>query len=222
MAEEGILALDRGYTPDVEESKEELQRKLEQTRHSISNTMSEIKETVAHQVQAVKDTFDWREQYKKHPCAWSVGAAGVGFLAGYKIADTFKNGSDRAYRPENQYAATPQQKAYEARLKADASSLAGEFAEDKPGLVERFKESSAYEGLSKEVSSLGNQVLTELSATASAVVVPFLLSKFKELVGIDRIEQSYPSKVKEGRTAKRTDWTEPDRSPRPEPALGHS
>lgn len=221
MAEEGILALDRGYTPDVEESKEELQRKLEQTRHSISNTMSEIKETVAHQVQAVKDTFDWREQFKKHPCAWSVGAAGVGFFAGYKIADTFKHGSDRGYQPQNQYSPTPQQKAYEGRLKADASRVADEFDDEKPGLVERFKESSAYESLSKEASSLGHQVLTELSTTASAVVVPFLLSKFKELVGIDRIENSYPSKAEERATARRTDWTEPDR-PRSESTLGHS
>jgi hypothetical protein len=221
MAEEGTLALDRGYTPDVEDSKEELQRKLEQTRHSISNTMSEIKDTVAHQVQAVKDTFDWREQFKKHPCAWSAGALGVGFVAGYKIADTFKHGSDGGYQPQNQYSYTPQQKTYEARLNAGASRVTDEFDEQQPGLVERFKDSSAYASLSKEVSSLGNQVLSELSTTASAVVVPFLLSKLKELVGIDRMEQSQPAKAEQQKSM-RTDWTEAERSSRAESSVGHS
>ena len=222
MAEERVLALDHSYTTDNEESKEELQRKLEQTRHSISNTMSEIKESVANQVQAVKDTFDWREQFKKHPCAWSAGAVGVGFVAGYKIAGAFKEGAGYDYAAQNQYSYTPQQKAYEAKLKAGADRSADEYKQEEPGLLERFKESSAYERLGHEASSLGDQLLNELSSTASVVVLPFLITKFKELVGIDRLEKSNPPKVSERKTAGQADWTEPDRSPRSESTLGHS
>ena len=63
-------------------------------RDSISHTVIEIKETVANQVQAVKDTLDWREQYKKRPVAWSVGAAGVGFAVGYGLAALVKGDAD--------------------------------------------------------------------------------------------------------------------------------
>ena len=59
---------------------------MDVARDSISNTVTEIKETVANQVQAVKDTLDWREQFKRRPVVWSVGALGVGFLLGYRVA----------------------------------------------------------------------------------------------------------------------------------------
>ena len=92
MAEERTLGLARAQeTSSAEDpSKEELQRRMNQARDSISNTVTEIKETVANQVQAVKDTLDWREQFKKRPVAWSVGAVGVGFVVGYSIAAVAK------------------------------------------------------------------------------------------------------------------------------------
>src|SRR4029453_982847 len=97
MAEERTLGLARASDRiEQRESKEELQRRLDQTRDSISQTVTEIKETVAHQVQAVKDTLDWREQFKKRPVAWSAGALGAGFLTGYCIANSFKD--DDYYR----------------------------------------------------------------------------------------------------------------------------
>src|ERR1043166_8761433 len=91
MAEEKTLGLARANEDSAEEpSKEELQRRMDQARDSISNTVTEIKETVANQVQAVKDTLDWREQFKKRPVAWSVGAAGTGFALGWCLAAFFK------------------------------------------------------------------------------------------------------------------------------------
>src|SRR2546423_1854250 len=95
MAEERTLGLARAPEQTTEEpSKEELQRRLGEARNSISHTVTEIKETVANQVQAVKDTLDWKEQFKKRPVVWSVGALGAGFATGYCIA-AFVKGDDR-------------------------------------------------------------------------------------------------------------------------------
>lgn len=57
--------------------------------------------------------------------------------------------------------------------------------EAKPGLLERFKETSVYDRLQQELSVLGDRVIEELSTTARSVVVPALLSKVKDMIGID-------------------------------------
>ena len=97
MAEEGTLGLARARAArdareigGEEPSKEELQRRMEETRDSITNTVTEIKENVAQQVENVKDALDWREHFKRQPLAWSLGAAGVGFFVGYGIAAAIK------------------------------------------------------------------------------------------------------------------------------------
>lgn len=54
-----------------------------------------------------------------------------------------------------------------------------------PGLLERFKETKAYDRLQEELSTLGERFLEELSKTARTVVVPALLGKIKNLVGVD-------------------------------------
>jgi len=54
-----------------------------------------------------------------------------------------------------------------------------------PGLISRFKETKAYDRLQDELSTLGERALEELSRTAQTVVVPALLSKLKDMIGID-------------------------------------
>jgi hypothetical protein len=54
-----------------------------------------------------------------------------------------------------------------------------------PGLIERFKETKAYDRLTDELSTVGDRVVEELSRTAQTVVVPMLLNKLKSLIGID-------------------------------------
>src|SRR6478672_1726205 len=113
MAEERTLGLARAEErTSGEPSKEELQRRLGEARDSISSTVTEIKETVANQVQAVKDTLDWREQFKKRPVAWSVGAAGTGFALGWCLAAFFGEDDQEEvldfYSPQSRsYAAQP-------------------------------------------------------------------------------------------------------------------
>ena len=60
-----------------------------------------------------------------------------------------------------------------------------EEADNKPGLLERFKETSAYDRLQSEVSSLGDRFIDELSKTAQTVVLPALFNKIKEMFGVD-------------------------------------
>ena len=54
-----------------------------------------------------------------------------------------------------------------------------------PSLFERFKETQAYDRLQKEVQTLGSRAVEELSKTAQNVVLPALLGKLKDMIGID-------------------------------------
>ena len=69
----------------------------------------------------------------------------------------------------------------------EPQSLASEASDDpaKPGLLERFKETRAYDRLQQEVYTLGDRLVEELSKTARTVVLPALLSRVKDMVGID-------------------------------------
>lgn len=53
------------------------------------------------------------------------------------------------------------------------------------GVIDKFKETKVYDRLQDELSSLGDRFVEELSTTARNVVVPALLGKLKDLIGID-------------------------------------
>jgi hypothetical protein len=254
MAEERNVSLERagaaGADADAETdaTKAELQRRMDEARESITNTVTEIKETVMTQYQQVReqitDSLDWREQYRRRPVPFTVGAFGVGLVLGYAITgavkgdredydeddyetdasfDRIEQGFDRM-AGQRSYAAQPitgatsaaglnvspmaatsapassdvgpePRPAYAASAASslgshgfDASSAAdtSAAAEPKgPGLIERFKETRAYDRLQGELSTLGERVVDELSKTAQTVVVPALLAKLKDLIGID-------------------------------------
>ncbi len=82
------------------ESKEELQRRMDETRDSISETVAEIKTVVAHQYEEVRDrvetvregvseVLDWREQFERNPVVWGAGAVSVGILVGIGLSRAF-------------------------------------------------------------------------------------------------------------------------------------
>jgi hypothetical protein len=75
---------------EEEPTKVELQRRMEEAREDISQTVAEIKETVSDQYESVKETvtetLDWREQFRKHSVAWSLGALAIGYVVGSGIA----------------------------------------------------------------------------------------------------------------------------------------
>lgn len=74
-----------------------------------------------------------------------------------------------------------------ASYAASAPASAEEEEEEPkgPSLIARFKETRAYDKLQDELSTLGERALEELSRTARTVVVPALLSKLKNMIGID-------------------------------------
>ncbi len=247
MADEVNYGTARATDPgDTEElSKAELQRRMEEARESISQTVAEIKDTVVNQYQSVKETvaetLDWREQYRKRPIAWSLGALGTGLIVGYAVGGLFVGEGDddyeydeqrRALSPEDTrvfnmppsslehssyaaprsyaaqaitggaygssaYAGSGVETEYDEQRAAPAPSAArggyssggGETEEEAeeqgPGLLERFRETKAYDRLQQEVSTLGDRFIEELSKTAQTVVLPALFSKLKDLFGVD-------------------------------------
>lgn len=83
----------KSATPEAEANeptKAELQRRMEEAREDISQTVEEIKDTVTEQYESVKETvaetLDWREQFRKHSVAWSLGALAVGYVVGTGLA----------------------------------------------------------------------------------------------------------------------------------------
>jgi hypothetical protein len=68
----------------------------------------------------------------------------------------------------------------------ESQSLAAEpYEPEKPSLLSRFKETKAYDRLQEEVSTLGDRVVDELSKTAQTVILPAILGKLKDMIGID-------------------------------------
>ena len=57
-------------------------------------------------------------------------------------------------------------------------------------MLERFKETSAYDRLSKEAGAIGDRLVDELSTTAQVVVLPLLLKKIKGWIGVDLSEKT--------------------------------
>jgi hypothetical protein len=197
MAEERALGFARATEQGRDElSKEELQRRMEEARESISHTVTEIKETMAHQVETVKEALDWREHFKKQPLAWSLGAVGVGLLAGYGIAAALKGEDDEVgeYAPatSHAYAAQPIIGESHASVTSGPGSITNGDKDEGLSLLERFRETSAYDRLSKEVSSLGDRLIDELSTTAQLVVLPALLDKIRNWIGIDLSDKRQP------------------------------
>jgi hypothetical protein len=198
---------------------------MEEARDSISNTVTEIKETVAQQVETVKDALDWREHFKRRPVAWSLGALGVGFCAGYGIAAAIKGepSAEDAVVPStaHAYASQPILGPSQPEAVGNVSTANGDKDEG-PSLLERFRETSAYERLGKEVASLGDRLIEELSSTAHKVVLPAVLLKLKNWIGLDLSEdRSQESATRPGRGSQSAS-TQPNRSSVYEPILERS
>lgn len=90
----GAASAPRTTAQSGEATKDELQQRIDETRESISETVTEIKDAVIDQYESVKDsvadTLDWREQFRSHPVAWSLGALSVGYVIGNSIAAAWK------------------------------------------------------------------------------------------------------------------------------------
>jgi hypothetical protein len=172
-----------------------------------------------HQYENVKDALDWREQFKKRPVAWSLGAAGVGFCVGYCIASTIK-GEDESERfvPSGAHAYAGEPITGRSYTPLSASLDAAEKANGKdegPGLLERFKETRAFDRLHQEVGVLGDRLVEELSTTAQTVILPALIRKIRELIGADLSDKSTSRESSAASMRPRTSAYEPELERKP-------
>ncbi|HEX5704375.1 MAG TPA: hypothetical protein VFX97_14320 [Pyrinomonadaceae bacterium] len=188
MVEERTLGLVRATeTPgglkelDHDSSKDQLQQEMEATRESISNTVDEIKDTVVNSYESVKEsvsqTLDWHEQVKKRPVAWGAGALGVGFIVGYGVAAVVKGPTKISVSRYEEDAIDP---SYEDRPMTQplATSPGNGGRERRPhqesgvGLMQRIKETPAFDRVKSEAGVIGNQFVNEISKKAQDVVLP--------------------------------------------------
>jgi hypothetical protein len=80
----------------------ELQRRMEEAREDISQTVEEIKDTVTERYETVKETvtetLDWRQQFRKHSVAWSLGALALGYVVGSSLANSIQGSTKKKGR----------------------------------------------------------------------------------------------------------------------------
>lgn len=140
------------------------------------------------------DDYDTDESVVRTPSERSFASQAI--IGGAYGSTAYAQPQSTARPPEEQTRsayAEPQARpsyssGYEASLTGSGSSSSSDSASSepaKPGLFERFKETQAYDKLQAEVATLGNRAVEELSKTAQAVVLPALLGKLKDMIGID-------------------------------------
>jgi hypothetical protein len=185
MAEERDLATVRAAEPTEEDvTKAELQRRMEEARESITQTVTEIKDTVTNQYQAVKESvteaLDWREQFRKRPIAFSVGALSVGFIVGYGIAGTFKG--DGSYDED-------EGEDYGLSASPASQSYRGEASESLPAAPSRSYAAQAITGGSYGSSPAAYSSTADTTGEAEEPQGPGLLERFKSTKAYDRLEE---------------------------------
>lgn len=124
--------------------------------------------------------FDWRAQVSEYPLAFSVGALAAGLIVGYSLGGAL-GGTDEGSAQGGLSAGALQQTSY-ASGREDWPLAEGP---GKPGLIEKFKHTQAFDRLQEELSNLGDRLLSELSRAGQEVVLPALTAKIKELLGAD-------------------------------------
>ena len=185
MVEEGTVGLVRSNEPSgrlartgQDSSKDELQHRMETARESISNTVDEIKDTVVNQYESVKEsvsqTLDWHEQVKRRPAVWTAGALGAGFVVGYGVAAVVKGPPKISIPREKGQARISSPAASASR----ATGFRQNETEEQPGsgLMQRIKETPAYDRVRNEAGVIGNRFVDEISKKAQEVVLPAVLT----------------------------------------------
>jgi hypothetical protein len=205
MAQQGTAGQTRSKerAGDEEFLPDEIRRRLEEARESVGEAVSEIKEAAVQGYASVKDAvadFDWRDEVKKRPVAWSLGALGVGLLAGYAISAAAK----RAHEGEENHSSVPS----EPRANAAAPSI-GELhksateqppapprvaAEKKraPAITEKSKERGASDRVRQELGSLRDRFIDEVSTIAHQVLLPALVRKIREAISTNVSDKRTP------------------------------
>ena len=128
-----------------------------------------------------RDYTDYEEDYEPRNVVSerSAAAAPAPAYAPQAITGAAAYGAASSYGQSSPAAARQSASDYSASAEAEVDEP------DKPGLLERFKETKAYDRLQEEVASLGDRLLDEVSNVGRTVVLPMLFNKVRELFGVD-------------------------------------
>jgi len=205
MAQPGTPGQTRGKERVGDEAflKHEIRRRLEETRESVKEAASEIKEAATQGFVSVKDAvadFDWRDEVKKRPVAWSLGALGLGLLAGYAISGATKRAHDgegkRGYGPSEPHAnaahpiigelhnSATEQPPAPARVAAEKKRA--------PATIEKSKERRASDRVRQELGSLRDRFMDEVSTIAHQVLLPALIRKIRQAISTNLSDKRTP------------------------------
>lgn len=93
MASSPTAAKTHAIENEEADPKQDLERRIEESRDSITHTVQDIKDAVADEYESIKrgisETFDWHEQFRKHPIAWMFGSLAVGYVLGNSLASAY-------------------------------------------------------------------------------------------------------------------------------------
>jgi ElaB/YqjD/DUF883 family membrane-anchored ribosome-binding protein len=132
------------------------------------------------------DDYDLDESHVRTPqertfAPQAILGGAYGSTANSQPQQSERVAASRSYEEPSSAAFAESRPSYSSGYEATPASNDPE----KPGLFDRFKETPAYDRLQAEAATLGNRFVEELSKTAQAVVLPALLGKLKDLIGID-------------------------------------
>ena len=157
--------------------------------------------TVGPAHEPVKDVVadcDWRAEIKQRPLAWSLGALGVGLLAGCAISDACKRRRGKHQRP----GVVPSVPHAYAALPIVGEHRSGTVPEQKVNAVasetrkrEQLKGHAAADPLRQEFENLRDRFVLELSTIAHQVLLPALIRKIREALVAD---QPKPESLRRG------------------------
>lgn len=184
-------------------SREELRYGIAEARDSVSETLGDFKEAASGAYESAKHAvtdFDWREDVRKRPLVWGLGALGVGLLVGYGISRALdregRGGSEKDREPipsePHAYHAHPIIGTPRPAASPDpTASIESSAKESKPGphVTEGPRGSLLSDRLQQEACALLDSLITNLSAIARQVLLPALIPKFRAWIAATLSEE---------------------------------
>lgn len=167
------------------ESSRVLQENLDRTRDSIAQTVTEIQGTMAseyHEVRkGVSKALDWRAQVDKHPVAFVAGALILGMLAGRRIGSQLLASDDEPAAESSDSVSPSPIESLSTRGPGSAPSRSRGNR-----LMDSVRRTQVYDQLQSGIGRLLSEVVEEFVKTGREVIIPSVIARFVDKVGIDR------------------------------------
>jgi hypothetical protein len=157
-----------------QQSPEQLQAQLDQTRESISKTVTEIQDTMTTEYNTVKtnlsEKLDWRQQVRQHPMAFSLGALAIGLLIGRGLSsnmssDTDMDSDDEFFGSESM---APRQRSHRTSR-----------------IVSSVRQSNAFHQVADGLSTVMSELVNELVKVGREQIIPNVVGRVSTSLGVD-------------------------------------